>query len=280
VKTNRNRAFTLIELLVVIAIIAILASLLVPTVSQAKASSKTAVCSSNLRQLGFALSMYASDARYYPYGDFQGETKRTDFGPWMFLQIWWYGDLMPYSGVPIPQDPQAPLEIETLYPPVFLCPGSTRSNIWPGFTWQNRMFESTNFFGHKYQRFPYGYNQFGVGFTTPPNGSLIPITRLGLGYNCRDSDPVIPSEMIAVGDSREFEIDRVIIPRPDFGGDGYPTRGVKGWHNRRGGVLFCDGHVKVEKSDQINARNEAARARWNRDNQPHSENWGTPWGQF
>lgn len=54
-------AFTLVELIVVAAIIAVLASLLLPTVSLVRDSAKTVACASNLRQLGLCLLSYAAD---------------------------------------------------------------------------------------------------------------------------------------------------------------------------------------------------------------------------
>jgi len=64
---RRKRAFTLIELLVVVSIIALLASILMPSLSAARRSAKKAKCKANLHQLGIAMEAYLNRHKdYFP----------------------------------------------------------------------------------------------------------------------------------------------------------------------------------------------------------------------
>jgi len=80
-----RRGFTLIELLVVIAIIAILAAILFPVFARVREKARQASCASNLRQLGLAFQLYASD--------YDGRLPSFDGGG---CGHWWFDALEPY----------------------------------------------------------------------------------------------------------------------------------------------------------------------------------------
>lgn len=73
-KYNNKNAFTLIELIVVISIIAILMSILLPSLSKARQQVKAVVCLSNTRQIGFAFIQYSQEYNNYTMPNYAPST--------------------------------------------------------------------------------------------------------------------------------------------------------------------------------------------------------------
>jgi len=104
-----KRAFTLIEILVVIAIIAVLAAILFPVFSSAKAAAKQTTCLSNMNQIGMALVMYDTDNDGQIFfrtvsANSVGRTRVIDptfmsktVNPALYYTELWYNLLIPYS---------------------------------------------------------------------------------------------------------------------------------------------------------------------------------------
>ncbi|MDP7011504.1 MAG: type II secretion system protein, partial [Verrucomicrobiota bacterium] len=79
VRMPKPRAFTLIELLVVIAIIGILASLLLPTLANAKRRAKRTTCVSNLAQISKAFIGFANDNQFRMPWQLTPQLEKTHF---------------------------------------------------------------------------------------------------------------------------------------------------------------------------------------------------------
>jgi prepilin-type processing-associated H-X9-DG protein len=231
----------------VIAIIAILAALLLPALSRAKAAGLRAKCASNLHQLGSALRLYVDDFQMFPtfvHGNFLIGNRRTDY---------WDFRLLPYAG----QNKA-----------VFMCPANFLARDNAGTNWL------------LYDRCPnqsYGYNVFG----TDENGMTPAGFFFGLGGQAAWPDVILrplpessvlaPSDMVAMTEYDPRTTD------DDGDGDLHPellfTMALNGRHSRGANAVFCDAHVEYAKTNRWTGRTEADRKRWNNDHQPHRETW-------
>lgn len=274
--------FTLIELLVVIAIIAILASLLLPALSNAKYSAKNTVCRNNLRQIALGISLYANAHGSLPPFSSQSAHSYGDW--WTLLELpvtyvetkWTHianpGPLRWLGGVfrcPLNEGPISTLHFEIGGDgPV----GSTEEIRLP--TWTA--------YGYNAWGGGYLWDRLGLGGYSPMQRPQLPVSRTTLESAVR-----APSDMIAAGDaflrSRNTALDGsqswngLVGPSATLNGGVFETK--TSWkrqpsfktHHGRANRAFVDGHLESEDMHKPFATTDAQLKRWNVDHEPHRD---------
>jgi prepilin-type N-terminal cleavage/methylation domain-containing protein/prepilin-type processing-associated H-X9-DG protein len=120
-RSNPSRGFTLVELLVVIGIIALLISILLPSLNRARESANRVKCGSNLRQIGQAILLYANEN----HGAFPRTIYRPNTAPNITNQGFDKTD--PFVGNPCGDNNVAAsmfllIRTQDITPEVFVCP--------------------------------------------------------------------------------------------------------------------------------------------------------------
>jgi len=279
-ETSNQRGFTLIELLVVIAIIAILASMLLPALAQAKAQAQKIACMNNENQMGKALAMYVMDNRYYPgHWDTRSGIGKSKYVPGKYANnaVAWPGRLYNYA-------PSTDM---------FFCPAKKGKGAerfrWKDYSGKDPSKKHPSFPFNLYPGggafFTYGYNDWGVREFVRVKGRT-----MGLGGDIRSEADLIPeshvrnpSDMICISDTQADGVWDCAVDPCDGGTFNNPA---KEWPSKRhlagSNIVFADGHADYYKMLDLVGRkasgaykDNAAQMlkRWNNDNEPHREWW-------
>ncbi len=261
--------FTLIELLTVIAIIAVLASLLLPVLARAKSTGKSAISSSNLRQISYGLAIYAQSnddicvpGRPARIGVNSDPRNLYDVGNGQQFRPRWFVTLGAQSGLHAFDKPSAnPADDNTkcVDNKIFICPEASdrinNRNSGYGYNYQ--------FLGNSRSRVSGGHINFPVRMTelSVPSSTVMAASSLGTsagkpvdarkGYRVDGS-----GDTSAVG-NHAWALDppRLVMGESDFCDDGnrlpQHRSAVEGRHRGRAAVVFVDTHVQMMTPEEL-----------------------------
>ncbi|MGC4031124.1 MAG: DUF1559 domain-containing protein [Tepidisphaeraceae bacterium] len=224
---NVRRGFTLVELLVVIGIIALLISILLPSLNAAREQARSIACASNLRQIGLAHTMYQVDNKGRCLSLLMVQTTSTITDS---SNYWWYRTLRNYNYLKTDK--------------VFLCPSEQLAKYDDG------------------SSLSYGINATFVGNSQnsadaqSPCTNVARLSRMRNANNCVVFTETMPDDQYDVTRNRNNAVkvsgwNLKVLPDDKTKVTSIYDMPVAARHRKTANVAFLDGRVESVRADDL-----------------------------